>query len=154
MVELQVSEIHDLIFEYLFGWHRSCDENELNPYFYIRTRSDDRFNKGFWFLGDDHHLNLSFWAGGDALNQTPNIYLNIDYVKGISIMLAGRDSEYKRVYFEYLANFLGGFKQESEVGLWSKHIGPFDANFLQIIKAFMCCNKFLKNRFSASINKT
>lgn len=146
MFDKQIAEIHDRIFEHLLEWHRSSQENELNRYFYIRTRNDERFNKGYWFPGDNHYLALSFWAGGDSLNKTQNIYLNLDYDKDIAIILTGRDSEYKQGYFQDLANYLGGFKQRGD-GLWSRPLTRFSENYLEVIDTFISREKYVIDKY-------
>src|ERR1700748_2408887 len=118
-----VQRTHDLVFNWLFDWSkRAKQENILNPFFYVRTREDERFKEGYWFPGNQQYMCISFWTGGDAKNRTPNIYLEFHATKGISIKLIARDSANKELYFEKLAQTLGGFKTGNTKGVFTKEM--------------------------------
>ena len=67
------------------------NDNEINPYFYMRSARDERFNKGYWFPGNESYLCVSFWAGGDSFSKTPNLFFEIDIRKGCRIVIISKD---------------------------------------------------------------
>lgn len=96
-----IEKLHEEVFNYLAGWsERSRANDSLNPHFYMRSVRDDRFKKGYWFPGNDNYLCISFWAGGDTFNRTPNIFFEINIKSGCRIIITSKDSELKSKYFE------------------------------------------------------
>ena len=72
---MDIKKIHEEIFSYLQKWSEEGRiSKELNPYFYMRRQRDERFMKGYWFVGGENYLCISFWEGGDSKNKTPSIY--------------------------------------------------------------------------------
>lgn len=123
MAKKIIQETHDIIFNWLLDWSKRAKQDRLlNPYFYVRTKEDDRFKQGYWFPGNDNYTCISFWSGGDTKNRTPNIYFELHSTRGMSIKLIGRDSANKEKFFQLLADYLGGYKQISK-GVFSKTIG-------------------------------
>ena len=98
----EIEKIHEEIFNYLQKWSEDNRASKgLNPYFYMRNQKDKRFEKGYWFIGAEDYLCVSFWAGGDSLNKTPNVYFNLDYKHGVRVVIVSReDSDVKRAYFD------------------------------------------------------
>jgi predicted ATPase len=97
---MEIQTIHEEIFNYLQTWsNRSHSTDELNPYFYMRTQKDEHFKKGYWFPGNEDYMCLSFWAGGDSQNRTPNVYFEISKKQGIRVIVVAKDSDAKQVYF-------------------------------------------------------
>ena len=41
-------------------------------------RNEDKLSKGYWFLGNENYLAISFWNSRDWRNKTPNIFFGID----------------------------------------------------------------------------
>jgi len=102
-----IREIYEEVFIYLESWSEQSRTNgELNPYFYMRSVRDDRFQKGYWFPGNDSYMCLSFWSGGDSLNKTPNIFFEINITRGCSIVIVSRDSDSKTEYFKKMIEII------------------------------------------------
>jgi len=143
---LTVPEMHNKIFDFLCLWSDE-NKNSKNPFFYIRSKEDERFKKGYWFLGDEKYLAISFWAGGDSLNKTPNIYLSVNFNKSIAVYIVARDSENKKRYFSELALMLGYIPNREET-LWSKYLDEsIDDNFLNVIADFIKTDKIQIDNF-------
>ncbi len=65
-----LSDIHNEIFNFLYLKHKE------NPTFKFTTRTrnnKDRLKKGYWFIGGEDYLELSFWQGKDSLAKINNI---------------------------------------------------------------------------------
>lgn len=88
----EMHEIHQEVFDYLMKKHKE-DENFL---FTVRQiNRGGRLDKGYWFLGNDHYLAVSFWAATNWKRRTPNIFIVIDIEGGVHFELATSDSEKK-----------------------------------------------------------
>jgi predicted ATP-binding protein involved in virulence len=103
-----IEKVHEEVFNYLKSWSEQAraDNSEINPYFYMRSVRDERFKKGYWFPGNESYMCISFWAGGDSNNKTPNIYFEINEKLGCRIVIVAKDSESKYAYFEKLVKQL------------------------------------------------
>jgi AAA15 family ATPase/GTPase len=103
-----IQKIHEEIFNYLQKWSEQNRASKgLNPYFYMRNQKDKRFEKGYWFIGAEDYLCVSFWSGGDSLNKTPNVYFNLDQKHGVRVVIVSReDSDVKREYFNEMVGQL------------------------------------------------
>jgi predicted ATP-binding protein involved in virulence len=62
-----------------------------------------RLRKGYWFLGNDGYLCISFWQGQDWRNKTPNIYFIIRDNHSTSFELVDKEYTRKRIFFEKIA---------------------------------------------------
>jgi predicted ATP-binding protein involved in virulence len=62
-----------------------------------------RLRKGYWFLGNDGYLCVSFWQGQDWRNKTPNIYFIIRPDYSTSFELVDKEYTKKRLFFEKIA---------------------------------------------------
>lgn len=146
------AEIHNQVFDFLAEWSDSISASSTeNKFFYIRSREDERFNKGYWFLGDENYLAISFWHGGDALNKTPNIYIAVNFRSGIDAYLVARDSENKKEYFEKLAGHLEGYNSNKDKTVWKKVLSvAVDNNLFRVIYDFIQTDKIIIDNFLLS----
>jgi predicted ATP-binding protein involved in virulence len=99
-----MQELHEEIFSYLINWSETTrlENSQINPYFYMRSIRDSRFKEGYWFPGNKNYLCISFWAGGDSLNKTPNIYFELNKKFGCRAFIVAKDSLSKTKYFNNL----------------------------------------------------
>ncbi|GEM_PF-516083 len=147
-INVNIPELHNQIFDFLAEWSDSTRSE--NRFFYIRTREDERFRKGYWFLGDENYIAISFWSGGDALNKTPNVYLQINFKGGIDAYLVARDSDNKKKYFDKLASQLKDYKSTSK-GIWKKQLYPkLDNKLLSFIEEFIKSDKKIIDDYLSS----
>jgi hypothetical protein len=112
-----IVKIHEKVLDFLIK------ERENNPSLYFMPRkinNKNRLNKGYWFLGNDDYLHLSFWNGIDWKEQIHNIGFVIRKDKSSYIELSGKDSPNKLHFLNNLANHLGGFTTISH-SKWQKH---------------------------------
>lgn len=102
-----IEKLHEEVFNYLTEWSENARRNNnINPYFYMRSVRDERFEKGYWFPGDENALYISFWSGGDSSSKAPNIYFDISKKYGCRLVLVSKDSESKYQYLNKLFNQL------------------------------------------------
>ncbi len=144
--------LHNQVFDFLSEWSDSIPSSSSeNRFFYIRTREDERFNKGYWFLGDENYLAISFWQGGDALSKTPNIYIAVTFRGGIDACLVARDSDNKKMYFEKLVHYLNGYTSNKDKSLWKKQLAKsVDNNLFKVISEFIKTDKTIIDNFLLS----
>ena len=64
----RILKIHDELFQFL---------RERNVIFMPRQKASERLSQGYWFIGDDNYLAISFYTGGDSSNKTPNITFHV-----------------------------------------------------------------------------
>lgn len=153
-MQIDMRQLHDKIFDYLNNW--SEETQQKNRYFYLRTREDERFKKGYWFLGDENYLAISFWAGLDYLNKTPNIYLEFRSDASVNAFIIGRDSDNKLKFFEKeMVKYLPDFKFNVKRKVWKKYYGKFREETI-----FIFLDRFINNekviideRFMATLDK-
>jgi energy-coupling factor transporter ATP-binding protein EcfA2 len=69
-----ISEIHEDLFTYLTG----RNEKDKSVRFTLRrSNMRQRLSKGYWFLGNENYLVVSFWSGFDYAHKTPNLYFRV-----------------------------------------------------------------------------
>ncbi|SEO20157.1 AAA domain-containing protein [Flavobacterium sp. CF108] len=112
-----IERIHEEAFVLLNEWseRNRVENNEVNPYFYMRSVRDERFKNGYWFPGNDSYICISFWAGGDSSNKTPNIYFEINERVGCRVIIVAKDSEVKYDYFANLVSTINEFSSKKYV---------------------------------------
>lgn len=101
-----IQKLHDDVFNFLNNWSEQSRVNndQINPYFYMRSIRDERFRKGYWFPGNDSYMCISFWSGGDSNNKTPNIYFEISDRDGCRVIVVAKDSDSKFGYFKRMTS--------------------------------------------------
>ena len=145
-----IQPIHEEIFRFL--------ENEQKidkglTYKLRTTNNNSRLEKGYWFLGNNDYLVVSFWEGTDWKNKTPNIYITCEPSGKFSLVFTSRDSSVKANFLQNLASILPGFKQGKSKGepiaYWEKILAqPSDAkSFLDILAEFIKTDKKIIDTF-------
>lgn len=87
-----MQKIHDEVFKHLMKLRKQ----DPNLFFTMRqTNRYSRLDKGYWFLGNDDYLALSFWSGKDWKNKTPNIYFEIKIDGRCQFIFSAKDSGFK-----------------------------------------------------------
>jgi len=152
----EILSIHNNLFNHLSDWsdeHRFAKtiDNE-NPFFVLRAGNDKRLSLGQWLPGDDRSVFVSFWTGGDALNRSPNVYLEVSIETGsCRAIIASRDSEDKRAYFEKLMSYLRTFDivylPGAEPGVWENPNVSHGENYISSLDEFISRDKMFIDRY-------
>ena len=135
-MEKDMSCVHEVIFNYLLEMHRK------EPQFYFTPRiknNKNRLDKGYWFIGDDTYLQVSFWKGGDDNEKLHNIGFVVKDDGSSYIELASRKSEEKIQFLKRIMDKVAGFKQVRKSNKWRKYYKNDDYlenlnNFVKEIK--------------------
>lgn len=113
-----MKEIHEEVFNILMEHHERDKEN-----FFFTTRKINRNNKldeGYWFLGNDNYLAVSFWTGIDTLTRNPRIFFKIKSNGETSIEFRNKDVKNHYDYFH--PNFIKEIGAEETINGYSKKI--------------------------------
>ncbi|MEH6502715.1 MAG: hypothetical protein V7682_02305 [Cycloclasticus sp.] len=125
-----IEALHDQIYQHLL------EQRTENPdfYFTVRKKGGARLEKGYWFLGNEDYIAVSFWSGGDTKNKTANISFIMmpqqskflkKYGCRAFIQLTARDSIKKSKFLQTIATKVPGFIKDCE-GQWHKPYTSID----------------------------
>jgi len=117
----RILKIHDELFHYL---------RDHNVIFMPRQKSSERLNQGYWFIGDDNYLSISFYTGGDTKNKTPNITFHV-YLSEFYLGKINRSRSPIPLSCIQLSNTVGssGWKtKELVINEIIKKLGGFECN--------------------------
>lgn len=64
----KILKIHNDLFTFL---------RERDVIFMPRQKDGERLRQGYWFIGNDDYLGISFYTGGDSSNKTPNLTFHV-----------------------------------------------------------------------------
>jgi len=69
----------------------------------------ERLNKGYWFIGDDTYMNLSFWDGYDQLRKIHRLGFAIDFNRSneVYLNLSAKDNTEEANYLSEVAQVIG-----------------------------------------------
>ena len=97
-----------------------------DPKLRFRLREENtrrRFNKGYWFPGNENSIILSFWSGDDTIGK-PNIFFEIRGDATFRLILSSEDSAQKTVFLEQLSKIVPHCRRAKGKGkiinVWSK----------------------------------
>ena len=140
----KIVRIHEKILDHLLRLRKTDSEIYFVP---RRINNDERLDKGYWFLGNDHYLHLSFWDGRDWKEKIHNIGFVVRDDKTSYIELSAQGSPYNARFLEQMANKLGGFKKVGNKDKWFK---PYSgANYIENLDNFILNTKPIIDRLIA-----
>lgn len=132
----KIVRTHEKILDHLLRLRKT--DNGL--YFVPRKiNNKERLDKGYWFLGNEYYLNLSFWNGEDWKEKIHNIGFVVLKNKTSYIEFSAQDSPDKAKFLAKLATKLGGFKKEGNKNKWFKHYSG--TNFIESLEDFIANSK-------------
>jgi hypothetical protein len=132
----KIVRLHEKILDHLLKLRKI----EQNLYFVPRKiNNQQRLDKGYWFIGNEYYLNLSFWNGMDWKEKIHNIGFVVLDDKHTYIELSAQDSDSKTAFLNELAQNIGGFHKDSSKNKWFKFYPQRDIiknldNFIKEIK--------------------
>lgn len=128
----KIIRIHEKILDYLIKLRKNDNEIYFVP---RKINNKERLDKGYWFLGNDHYLNLSFWNGEDWKEKIHNIGFVVLNDRTSYIELSAQDSIEKASFLEKIATKLGGFKKERNKNKWYRHFEGTD--YIENLNSFI-----------------
>lgn len=138
-----IQKIHQKVFELL------VEEHEKDQSFLFTMRKINRkgrLDKGYWFLGDERYLTVSFWRGRDWVARIPRICFTIT-VDGLTYLeLSQKDLNTHTDYFtKDLINTLG-VKPRPYDSAFTKNYDTFANDYLKSLKSFLLNDKKIIDR--------
>lgn len=128
----KIVRIHEKTLDYLLQLRKT----DRGLYFVPRKiNNKERLDKGYWFLGNEYYLNLSFWNGEDWKEKIHNIGFVVLKDRTSYIELSAQDSPKKAIFLEKVAVKLGGFKKDGNKNKWFKHYSG--TNFIENLDDFI-----------------
>lgn len=141
---MKIQEIHTEVFNFLRSQHP-----ELR--FVLRaTNKYGRLKKGYWFMGGENYLCISFWDIKDNSYMTPKIYLTITDIGDTEIVLVDRDSARTGIterseFFKSIAPSLKMKLKGKQEKVWErKYTGNIEKNNTEK-KYLTALDNFIKN---------
>jgi hypothetical protein len=141
---MSIEKIHENVYQRLM----CIRQEDKDFYFMPRRRKDARLKKGYWFLGNEHYLAVSFWSGTDTKNKTANIsfiivpprskFINTRGGCSSFIQLTARDSSTKTKFLEKMSKEIPGFEVFG-TGEWNKRYSSI--NYMKNLEEFLANDK-------------
>lgn len=135
---INIRKIHEDVYNYLMRCHRK-DNNFL--FTFRRSNRRDRLTKGYWFLGDDHFIAISFWTGNDSVSRTPRIAFTINVHGDCYLEFNSKDLG-KFFYNQQLLARLG-IKADSNPVILKRYQASGPERYLECLENFIANDKSL-----------
>lgn len=132
---MKIADYHEKIFQFLIEKHRE------NPGFKFTTRMNkkyERLDKGYWFIGGEDYLELSFWKGKDSYAKINNIGFTVllrQDRKEVYYNLSCKDGKAKRIIEKIAAILKVPISGNPLNQYFEKNIVPFLYDIEQVIDA-------------------
>lgn len=133
----EILSIHNRIFDYLMKIHESEDNFYFMP---RRVNNKHRLEKGYWFIGDDKYLQVTFWDNDDPARHIHNIAFTINYDKGCYLEFSSKYDEQKAQFLETLTAQLGSFENIAQ-NRWRKYYEQI--NYIELLNNFIRNEKLI-----------
>ena len=141
----KIVRIHEKILDYLL------ELREVDSELYFASRKNNnkgRLSKGYWFLGNENYLHLSFWNGKDWKEKVHNIGFVVLKNGTSYIELTAQDSSEKANFLGKVATTLGGFTKHENKNKWFKHCT--ETKFIESLANFILKTKPVIDKLIAS----
>jgi hypothetical protein len=106
---------HEKILDFLINLHQKD-----KTFLFVPRKIDNknRLSEGYWFIGNDDYLQVSFWDGTDWKEKIHNIGFSVPADGDPYIDIAGQDSPEKAKFLSLLVEKLGGFNKRGSKNKW------------------------------------
>lgn len=136
-----IATIHEKVLDYFIKLRKS------NPTFYFVPRkinNKGRLDEGYWFIGNEYYVHISFWNGMDWKEKIHNIGFVIHGDRTCKIELSAQDSDDKADFLEKVAFSLKGFTKDPSKNKWYKEMDGTD--YLSVLAEFINHDKPIIDR--------
>lgn len=112
-----IQSIHNEV----LGYFIERRKKDSQFYFTVRIKNNkNRKNDGYWFLGNNDYIHLSFWNGQDWREKVYNIGFVIHSDLTSKIELSAQDSTEKAAVLKTVISKIPGFVQKGSKNKWWK----------------------------------
>ncbi|MEO0043614.1 MAG: hypothetical protein RL329_3062 [Bacteroidota bacterium] len=111
---MTIQEMHHFVLDYLL--EKKQERFSLRP---ADKSNEEKLSQGYWFLGNDEPLQLSFWDSYDWVNKTPNIFFSFRH-NAYWFELVDKSGGEKARFFHEIARMLNLAIVAGQVGRYMK----------------------------------
>lgn len=99
----EILSIHRACFDFLIDYQK-----EHKDFYFVprKVNNNNRLNDGYYFIGNDDYLMISFWNGGDKKEKIHNLNFGITESGNCFLEISSRDSEKKAEHLRELVRIL------------------------------------------------
>ncbi|MEM8523241.1 MAG: hypothetical protein AAGG68_01295 [Bacteroidota bacterium] len=138
MAKLNKLKLHEETLQFL--------ENQGIFFSTRRINRNQKLTDGYWFLGNDQYMNISFWNGHDSDRKTNNIGFEVNIDNGkVHLYLTSRSNILKAELLKEIALMIGA-KRGTQKNQWIKNYDVTNHSideFLDALKEFMKKDKVI-----------
>jgi hypothetical protein len=88
-----IIEVSEKVLQFLLTYQKEQQDDGKLFYFTLRrSNQQKRLESRYWFYGTDTYLAVSFWAGMDWINKTPNIFIRVTDEGKTFLWITAKDS--------------------------------------------------------------
>jgi len=129
----RIAILNEKVLDYLIKVREKTPELYFAP---RKINNKGRLDDGYWFIGNDEYLHVSFWNGMDWKEKIHNIGFVVHEDKTSKIELSAQDSPEKAIFLEKVAASLPGYrKARGTKNKWFKHF--LGTDYLTALKRFI-----------------
>ncbi|MBP1744854.1 MAG: hypothetical protein H6Q58_1832 [Firmicutes bacterium] len=136
-----ILRIHQTCFDFMIDYQK-----EHKDFYFVprKVNNSNRLNDGYYFIGNDNYLMISFWNGGDGKEKIHNLNFGITESGDCFLEISSRDSEKKADLLRELVRILeekNHYKfDEIKVNKWRL---DYDASlpYLDVLECFILNEK-------------
>lgn len=137
-----IESIHQNVFDILFEYHKKDEDF----FFALRQLNrNGRLEKGYWFLGNENYVSVSFWMGSDNSTKSPraSFIISADGTTYLEI-----NSKYNKVQFFTIEFFKKlGFENINLEQINRKSYADFKNNYIESLKSFITGDKIIIDEY-------
>lgn len=99
----EILNIHQICFDFLIDYKK-----EHKDFYFVprKVNNNNRLRDGYYFIGNNSYLMISFWNGGDGIEKIHNINFGITESGNCFLELSSRDNEKKADHLRVLVRIL------------------------------------------------
>lgn len=143
-----ISQIHQKVFNYLIAIHKQSIKKDF--FFSLRQLNRNaRLEKGYWFLGNDKYVAISFWAGSDDKTKSPRVSFCISHTGG-SYLEINRTAKQNDFFIPDLFTSLNFKEVDISSTVSRKFYNEFDADYMTSLESFIQKDKVIIDEFLLS----
>lgn len=132
-----ILNIHQICFDFLINYQKKHKDFYFVP---RKVNNNNRLNDGYYFIGNDSYLMISFWNGGDRKEKIHNINFGITDRGDCFVEMSSRDSEKKADHLRELVRILeerNHYKfDEVKVNKWRLDYSE-SLSYLNVLESFI-----------------
>ncbi len=128
----KIIRTHEKILDHLIHLRKTDTELFFVP---RKINNQQRLDKGYWFIGNEYYLHLSFWNGMDWKEKIHNVGFVVLNNGNSYIEFSAQDSKTKTQFLQKIVAKIGGFNKDGSKNKWQKKYTGID--FLKNLDTFI-----------------